>query len=133
MHLIVGGHVHEHELVAFVIQELHVAGFEVRAIDLFAGTEGVVQHAAVEDVTQLGTYHSSAFAGLEVLEFDDFEGSPVDFDFKPLAEIRGGIHAASKNSAEYQILTKGVLSAPRLFLIRGNRTAAAIAFHAAAG
>lgn len=40
--------------------------------------------------------------GLEVLEFDDFEGSPVDFDFKPLAEIRGRIHAASKNSAEYQ-------------------------------
>ena len=38
----------------------------------------------------------------EVLKFDDFEGSPGDFDFKPLAEIRGRIHAASKNSAEYQ-------------------------------
>ena len=39
MHLIIGGHVHEHELFALVIQELHVARFEIRAVDLFAGTK----------------------------------------------------------------------------------------------
>ena len=79
-----------------MVEELHVALFHVGAADLFAGTEGIVHKAAGEDVAQFGADHGPALARLEVLEFDNFVGCAVQFDFQASAEVGGGIHAVSR-------------------------------------
>ena len=95
LELFVGGHIHEDKVVVLTIQKLHVAGFQIGLVDLFAGAEGYILHAASKDVAQLGTNHSATLAGLEMLKINDFVRGAFDFDLQTLAKVCGRIHLSS--------------------------------------
>ena len=69
--LIVGGHIHEHEIVAVLIGVLEVAVVDGLEIHLHARIEGLVDDLAGKHVLDGGAHEGGSLARLHVLELDD--------------------------------------------------------------
>src|SRR6478609_787270 len=69
--LVVRVHVHEDEVLAVHVRELHVPAVDGGRFDLHAGVERLVDDLAGEHVLELGAHEGGALAGLDVLELDD--------------------------------------------------------------
>ena len=69
--LIVGGHVHEDEVVAVLVGVLQVAVVNGLELHLHARVEGLVDDLAAQHVLDGGTHESWALARLDVLELRD--------------------------------------------------------------
>ncbi len=62
--LLVGRGVHEHELVALLVEELELPSLDLGLLDPVGGAEALVELAAVEQVLQLDLVVGRALAGL---------------------------------------------------------------------
>ena len=87
--LLVALRVHEHELIAVLVDVLHLALLDVGLVERLAGAEGAVEHATGAQVLQLGAHERAALAGLHVLEVDHHERLAVELDLEAVAEARG--------------------------------------------
>ena len=76
--------VHEHDLVARVIEVLHVLLLGAHARELLAGAEGVVDDRAVREAFQLRAHEGTALARLDVLELDECQVWPSSSMCMPL-------------------------------------------------
>ena len=67
---------------------------EIGLIDLVAGTEGLFQHLAGDQVAVFGPDHGIGAAGGGGTDgdIDDQAGGAVQLDDEPFFEIRGGKH-----------------------------------------
>jgi hypothetical protein len=90
--LVVGRRVHEHEVLAVLVQVLHVALVHVRGLDLDARVEGLVDGLAGQDVLQLRADERRAFTGLDVLELDDGPQLALDVQHEAVLQVVGGCH-----------------------------------------
>ena len=86
--LLVGLGVHEDELVAVVVEELHPPVLDVRLLQLLPGAEAPIEHSTGLQVLQLGSHEGAALAGLHVLEVGDVVRLTVELDLEPVAEVR---------------------------------------------
>jgi hypothetical protein len=64
------GMLHEHELVAVMVEELEILGVETDALDRLRRAEADIVLAAVDEVLQLDLHIGAALAWLGVLDFD---------------------------------------------------------------
>jgi hypothetical protein len=80
--LVVGRGVHEDEVVAVVVQVLHLAAVDVGGLDLGVGVERLVDDLAAEHVLELGAHEGVALAGLVVLELDDLSRAGRQIRFR---------------------------------------------------
>ena len=62
--LLVARRVHEHELLALLVEELELPALDLGLLDPVAAAEALVELAAVEDVLELDLVVGRAFAGL---------------------------------------------------------------------
>ena len=81
--------IHEPEVGTVVVKVLHLLGLQAHGIELRAGVEGVVDHAAGLDVLELGAYKRAALARLHMLELDDGAHLAVVDDAHAVLEIGG--------------------------------------------
>ena len=95
-HLLERAVVHEPVIGAVVVEVLHLLGLKTHGIELRAGVEGVVDHAAGLDVLELSAYKRAALARLHMLELDDLHHVAVHFKGQAVFEIACGYH---KNSS----------------------------------
>ena len=89
--LVVGGHVHEDEVVAVFIGVLEVAvvnGFEFH---LHAGIESLVDNLAREDILDGGAHESRALARLDVLELDDGPQLAIEVQDGTVLDVIGSL------------------------------------------
>jgi hypothetical protein len=86
--LVVGLLIHEDELVAVLVEELHFLVLHLGLADLLPRTEGLVEHASRAQVLDLGAHECAALAGLHVLEIGDDERLPIDLDLQTVPELR---------------------------------------------
>jgi hypothetical protein len=87
VHLVVGARVHEHVRVAFLVQVLHRLGLDVGRLELFTRAQVAFDHAASEQVLELGAREGRALAGLDELELDHRERIAVQHDLESLADV----------------------------------------------
>ena len=76
--LIVGGHVHEHEVVTVLVGVLESAVVHGLEFHLHARVEGLVDDLAGEHVLDGGAHEGGALARLDVLELHDGPQLPVE-------------------------------------------------------
>ena len=90
--LVVGVRVHEHELLAVLVGELHAALVDVGGLHLQARVESLVDDLPGEHVLQLGAHEGGALAGLDMLELDHGpELAAVELEHEAVLEVvRGG-------------------------------------------
>src|SRR5262249_51711762 len=88
--LLVGLLVHEHDLVARVVEVLHVLGLGADALELLARPERLVDDRAGLVVLQLGADERAPLTGLHVLELDDTPRLPIELGVPPVFELVGG-------------------------------------------
>ena len=79
--------VHEDDLVAGVIEVLHVLRLRAHTRELLAGPERAVDDRAAVEPLQLRADERTAFARLDVLELDDAPDAAVELDVHPVLEL----------------------------------------------
>ena len=89
--LIVGGHIHEHEVVAVLVGVLEVAVIDGFEFHLHAGIEGLVNDLAREDVLDGGAHESGALARLDVLELDDGPQLAIEVQDGTVLDVIGSL------------------------------------------
>src|SRR5204863_845931 len=87
--LFVGLLIHEDDLIAGLVEVLHVLDLSVHARKLLAGAKGAVDHGARVEVLHLRPHERAALAGLDVLELDDPPDAAVELDVHSVAELVG--------------------------------------------
>ena len=88
--LLVGLLVHEDDLVARVVEVLHVLRLGADAVELLARAERPVDDRAGGERLQLRADERAALAGLDVLELDDAPRLALELDVHPVPELVGG-------------------------------------------
>ena len=88
--LVVGRVVHEHEVVAVAVEELHLPLVDDGLLDLLGGPEGPVEHGAGADVLQRGAHEGAALARLHVLELDHLEQALGQVEGHAVLQVVGG-------------------------------------------
>ena len=88
--LVVGLRVHEHVVVAVVVQVLHVLALDDRLLDLDPGVERLVDHGAGPHVADLRADERAALARLDVLELDDLEQVVVELERDAVLQVVHG-------------------------------------------
>lgn len=79
--------IHEHVFIFFLIEILHLADLKVRLANGIAGTEVVLKDTAGNQALVLRLDEGNAFAGFDMLTFDDHIRFAVDLDLKVFAKI----------------------------------------------
>src|SRR5688500_11198652 len=79
--------VHEDQVVAFLVEELHLALLDVGRLELLAGPDVPLDDGAGEEVLELRPRERGPLAGLDELELDDGVRVPVDEDLETLADV----------------------------------------------
>src|SRR5439155_17235249 len=87
--LLVGLLVHEDDLVAGLVEVLHVLDLGVDARELLARAEGAVDDRARVEVLHARPHERAALAGLDVLELHDSPDAAVQLDVHAVAELVG--------------------------------------------
>ena len=88
--LVVGLVVHEDEVVAVAVEELHLPLVDDGLLELLAGPERAVDHGAGAHVLQRGAHERAALAGLHVLEVDDLEQALGQVEGHAVLQVVGG-------------------------------------------
>ncbi len=81
--------VHEHEVVAVLVQELHVPTVDDRLFDSHTRVERALDHCTGTDVAQFGAHERATLAGLYVLELHHAEQSLVQFEGDAVLQFVG--------------------------------------------
>jgi hypothetical protein len=81
--------VHEHDLVAGVVQVLHVLRLGAHARELLTGPERAVDDGTAVEPLQLRADERAALARLDVLELDDAPDAAVELDVHAVLELIG--------------------------------------------
>ncbi len=87
-------------LIGFVVQVRAWCGSRCDLVELLLGAEGLVDHATVRHVPQLGPHERAALARLDVLEVDDPEGLAFVPDGHAGAELVGRDHSVLASSGK---------------------------------
>ena len=85
--LVVRVGVHEDDLVAGVVEVLHLLDLGAHPRELLTGAEGLFDDGAAVQVAQLRADKCAALAGLDVLELDDAPDGAVHLDVHPVLEL----------------------------------------------
>ena len=85
--LIVGFHIHKVVKIAVGIAVLHIFSFNYCGGEFCGGVKGLFNDRTGNDVAEFGSYESGAFAGFDVLEFDDLHYRSFHFKSKAVSEI----------------------------------------------
>src|SRR5665811_329874 len=99
MDLLVGLLVHEHDLVAGVVEVLDVLGLGVDAGHLLAGAEGALDDGARVEILELGAHEGAALARLYVLELDDAPDDAVKLDVHAVLELIGADYVGHRRAS----------------------------------
>src|SRR5207302_7148564 len=79
--------VHEHDVLARVVEVLHVLDLRVDAGELLPGAERPLDDRAAGQALQLRSDERTALAGLDVLELDDPPDVAVELDMSAVPEL----------------------------------------------
>ena len=90
--LLVGLIIHDHVVLAIVVQVGHVAAVDVSGLHLHASVESLVRYLARDHVLELGTHESWALARLHMLKLDNLLQLVVDLQNETVLEISGICH-----------------------------------------
>ena len=90
--LLVGLVLHEVEVLAVAVEELHGPLLEDGARPLLAGLEGTLDGLAALDVAQLDAHLGGASAHLDVVVVEDLPELAVELDGDALAQVSGRDH-----------------------------------------
>src|SRR5262249_11367628 len=91
--LVVGLGLHEVEVVAVAVQELHGPPVDLGPRPAVAGLERLLDRAALLDVAQLDPDLGRAAADLDVVVVEDLPEVPIELDDDALAQLAGADHA----------------------------------------
>jgi len=89
--LVVGGHVHEDEVVAVFIGVLEVAVVDGFEFHLHARVEGLVDDLAGKHVLDGGAHEGGALARLDVLELDDGPQLAIEVQNRTVLDVIGSL------------------------------------------
>src|SRR6266545_5787033 len=90
--LVVRLRVHEMEVRAVLVHELHGAVVEAGALEALAGLDRLLDEVTLADVAQLHAHLRAATAHLDVLELDDLVELAVDLDRDTALDLPGAYH-----------------------------------------
>src|SRR6266508_3219037 len=108
--LLVGLLLHEHDVVARVVEVLRVLHLGVHPLELLACTEGPVDGRAGREVLELRADECAALARLHVLELHDPPDAAVHLDVHPVLELVrvDGLGQGTRNLVDLeQVLREG--------------------------
>jgi hypothetical protein len=87
--------VHQDEVAALAVEELHGRALDDGLLDVLAGPEGLLDDLAGLDLLELGAHHRAALAGLVVVPVDDLLELAVEEEGHAVLEVVGRDHGGA--------------------------------------